>query len=506
MLERAAARLGIRRLRPEQRDVVQAVLAGRDALVVLPTGFGKSACYQLPALLAARPVVVVSPLLALLEDQARQLERRGISSIRLDSSVRGTARRRALERLRGGGSLLVLTTPETLATAEVGDELRRVGVALAAVDEAHCASEWGHDFRPAYHRLGVVLAGLGAPPTLALTATATRAVRDDIVRLLALRQPLEVVRSPHRDNLALSVLHCGGKERLRALTRLALRLRRPGIVYSATTRDVDAIHAALSALGVAVHKYHGKLGASERQREQEQFMRAGKRALMIATSAFGLGIDKPDIRFVVHYHAPAALERYVQEAGRAGRDGRRAECVLLFDAADRAIHESLQEGSRIAPGELRQAARALAAWHAEGRVATLGALAASAGLPKRSAHAIVAVLERTGTVRLSPSGLVEVLVGGAAVLGQARELAVRYQRLRERDAERLDAMAEYARTAGCRAQFIRGYFDVPLGRPCGICDVCRGRTERPASFFAPLEPTAARRRALKRRVSRGRSR
>ena len=421
-IEAAARRLGIARLYPEQERVLETALAGRDVLVVLPTGFGKSACYQVPSMVLPKPVVLISPLLALLRDQHEKLLKRNIACVRLDGTVRGKARKEALKRIAEGGSLLVMTTPETLGNPEAAEALAASGVSLAAVDEAHCISAWGHDFRPAYMQIGERLQALGAPPLMALTATATENVRDDITRYLGLRDPEVVAASPHRANLAFEVLESRGDARLRALMRLSRRLRRPGIVYCSTTREVDNVYMALQMLRIPAHRYHGKMTASERNHEQEMYMKAGRRTVMVATSAFGLGIDKPDIRYIVHYQAPASLEQYVQEAGRAGRDGRKANCILLYDPDDRTIHEALLAKSRVRPDQLYRVASALAAWGGEGRTPTLEALALSAGLSERITEALLAVLEEAAIVSLA-DGTVKVNIpsgSGRGHVPQAR--------------------------------------------------------------------------------------
>ena len=510
-LEDAARRLGIHTLYPEQERVIGDVLAERDVLMILPTGFGKSACYQIPSMVLPRPVVVISPLLALLRDQEQKLTRREIPVVRVDGTVRGRARRTALERVAQGGPLLVMTTPETAASEELGEVLLRSGVGLAAVDEAHCISEWGHDFRPAYRRLGPRLQELGAPPVLALTATATPRVRESIVQALGMREPAVVASSPHRSNLAFEVLGCEGDQRVRALLRLVRRLRRPGIVYCTTTREVDEVYAVLRRFRVPATRYHGRMAAGERNTEQARFMRPRRRAVMVATSAFGLGIDKPDIRYILHYHAPASLEQYVQEAGRAGRDGRRSNCILLFDPADRAVHELLLARSRVRPDQLYRLGEALAAWAGEQRAPSVEALALSAELGPRVCAALLAVVQEAGLVRLE-DGQVSVVERASAVEEAVRSLAGQFQTLRTQDGRRLDSVAEYARAPGCRAVFLQRYFGEEAGDPCGLCDACLGREERPASFFAPLasppkpEQKPRRRRSRRRgqRPSRGR--
>lgn len=503
----AALRLGIRQLYPEQERTVAASLAGHDALVVLPTGFGKSACYQVPSMVLERPVVLVSPLLALLRDQHEKLLARKIPVERIDGTLRGVARREALQRVATGGPLLVMTTPETLAGEELGDALRASGISLAAVDEAHCISEWGHDFRPAYLRLGERLRELGAPPTLALTATATQAVRDDIVRYLGMRSPDVVASSPHRANLAFEVMEISGADRLRALTRFIKRLRRPGIIYCATTKAVDDLYGALRLLRMPAHRYHGRMAAKDRNAEQELYMRPGRRTVMVATSAFGLGIDKPDIRYIIHYQSPASLEQYVQEAGRAGRDGHRANCILLYDPKDREIHEALLQTSRVRPDQLYRLASALAAWAGEGRLPTYEALTLAAQLSDRQTKALLAVLEEAGLVTLD-ADTIQITVPAPAFEEQARSLAGRFVTLRTQDGRRLDRLAEYVDAKECRAIFLRQYFGEEAGEPCGLCDICRDAPERPPTFWQPIarpeRGNKQRRKRRRRRRGRGR--
>ncbi len=495
-VDRAAARIGIAHLHPEQRDGIEAALEGRDVLMVLPTGFGKSACYQVPSMLLEAPVLLISPLLALLKDQHEKLLRHDIPCVRLDGTVRGRARAAALERLARGGSLLVMTTPETLGSEEASEALRASGISLAAIDEAHCISEWGYDFRPAYQRLGERLRALGRPPLMALTATATENVRRDIVRFLGMREVKVVSSSPHRSNLAFEVLECREAARLRALARLAQRLRRPGIIYCTTTKAVDEVYTVLVKLGIPTHRYHGKMAAGERNTQQEMFMKPGRRTVMVATSAFGLGIDKPDIRYVVHQSSPASLEQYVQEAGRAGRDGAKANCILMHDPTDRETHEALLSRSRLKPEQLFRLGSALAAWAGEGRTPTLGALALSAELGDRSTSALLVPIEEAGIVRFRDTEI-EVLLPPDQVEEAVRSLAGQFATLRTQDARRLDAVADYARSQECRAVYLRRYFGEEGGEPCGLCDVCRGRPERPSTFFQPV--AAPPRRGRKRR-------
>jgi ATP-dependent DNA helicase RecQ len=452
-----------------------------------------------------KPVVVISPLLALLKDQHDILVDRGIDCVRIDGSVRARARREALERITEGGPLLVMTTPETLAVEDVSQALEKTGVALAAVDEAHCISEWGHDFRPAYRRLGKRLRSLGGPPILALTATATPRVREAIVYSLGLREPHLISSSPHRSNLAFEVIHCEGDMRLRALIRLLKRLRRPGIVYCSTRREVDTVYAVLRRFNIPGHRYHGAMTASERNSEQRKFMNSRNRSVMAATSAFGLGIDKKDIRYILHYQAPASLEQYVQEAGRGGRDGKKSNCILLNDSADRKIHEALLARSRIRPEQLYQLGMAIAAWSDEDRSPSLEALALSADLGPRTTSALLAKVEEAGLVEIEDKE-VHVISERATIEADVNSLAGQFETLKTQDGRRLDAIAEYAHENICRAVYLRGYFGEEEDEDdlCGLCDVCRGRPDRPDEFFAPLVPPPSRKKKGRKKKRSGR--
>jgi ATP-dependent DNA helicase RecQ len=469
----ARERFGISRLHPEQEQAISSILAGRDTLLIMPTGGGKSLCYQLPSLLLPRPTVVVSPLLALLEDQYLKLQQLGIPSVRLDSTVGVADRRAALATVAKGGSVLVLTTPETLAGAELGGLLEKIPPSLVAVDEAHCISEWGHDFRPAYLALGQRLQEFKGGHILGLTATATPPVRDDIVRYLALRDPEIIVASPHRQNLVFEVRRARGDDKLRQLAKLAKRLPRPGIIYCSTTKAVEDVWLGLRLIKVPCARYHGKMTDKDRTQHQARFMRKGKRIVMVATSAFGLGIDKPDIRYIVHYQAPASLERYVQEAGRAGRDGHLARCILLFDESDLEIQEHLLSLSRLSPSLLGRFGRAFSAWAGEDRDPTIEELALSAGISQRAATSLVTTLVEAGVCERVTGGKVHATVPHEELGDQVDALRSRFEVLRREDARRLQAIVDYAGEEECRSVALRRYFGDEDAAPCGRCDLCR---------------------------------
>lgn len=468
----ARERFGVRKLHPEQAQALEAVLAGRDTLVVLPTGFGKSLIYQAAAMLLDRPVITVSPLIALMRDQERKLRGVGAPVIRLDSTLKATTRRQSLDRLRKGGKLIVLTTPETLESEAVRPYLEEARPGLLCVDEAHCISEWGHDFRPAYLRLGTERRRLRIPSALALTATATPRVTDDIAERLELDEPLVVRAPPHRKNLELSVQIAPGNLKYEVAGKLLRKLPRPGIVYCATTKAVDELFAALTRARIPVARYHGKMKTKERTASQKRFMKDDKRVVMVATSAFGMGIDKPNIRYIVHFQAPGSLEQYVQEAGRAGRDGKRSRCVLLFDPADLEIQEFLQKQSRPTGSQLRRVGRALAAWAADDKTVTAKELALSAEVPSNIAKVVCAQLEQLGLVELEKRRW-RARAHPAELLTSAEDLAERFEIQRREDARRLRALPDYARGEGCRSVFIRRWFGEDAPPRCGRCDRCK---------------------------------
>jgi ATP-dependent DNA helicase RecQ len=332
---------GLDEFRPAQREVIEAVLARRDVLCVMPTGAGKSLCYQLPAAIAEGLAIVVSPLISLMEDQVQQLRDQGIPALLLNSSLGAAQQRQVVAELEGGFKGLLYVAPERFFLPGFGSMLARLKPWLLAVDEAHCISQWGHDFRPEYSRLGEVRRMLGEPVVIASTATATDDVRADIIHQLQLRQPDVVITGFDRPTLR---YECRRIAKVIAKDTELVQLVRdePGscIVYCATRKSVDEVTALLrnNVARRKVFGYHAGMENSTRSENQEKFM-ATSDGIAVATNAFGMGINKPDIRLVVHYNIPGTLEAYYQEAGRAGRDGAKARCVLLFSFQDRYIHE-----------------------------------------------------------------------------------------------------------------------------------------------------------------------
>ena len=331
-------RFGLSEFRPGQREAVQAALDGRDSLVVMPTGGGKSLCYQLPALAQRAPVLVVSPLIALMADQLQRLSDTGVRGVMLASGMPEGDNERALEQIAAGEAQLVLASPERFASRAFTNALARSGVGLFVVDEAHCVAEWGHDFRPDYLRLGEAIAALGRPPVMAATATATPRVAEEVAARLGLRDWVSIRSGFDRPNLSFDVVGLEGKGAIaRKRAVLAHLLAEPGslpaIVYCGTRKDTDAIAEQLAARGIATVAYHAGMAPGARTESQQAFME-GRAEVVVATNAFGMGVDKADVRTVVHWALPTSLEAYYQEAGRAGRDGQPARAVLLAARVD----------------------------------------------------------------------------------------------------------------------------------------------------------------------------
>jgi ATP-dependent DNA helicase RecQ len=473
-LQKARELLRIRDLRPGQAEIMESVLAGKDTLSIMPTGSGKSLCYQLPSLVLDGPTLVVSPLLALIEDQTTKLQAAGIPVARIDSTRTAKERAADLQAVREGKIKLILITPESVNSPTVQEALEGVKFSLFCVDEAHCVSQWGHDFRPSYLGLRRAAEVLGRPPILGLTATATPAIADDVLVQLGMKNA-EICRvSFHRPNLAFDVRKVAGEgDKLRVLGKLLTRLRRPGIVYCATVRAVDDLYVALKSAKIPVERYNGKMTTEEREKSQTSFMSPGRKVVMLATNAFGLGIDKPDIRYIIHYQMPGSPESYVQEAGRAGRDGKQSRCVLLFQPDDIAIQEHFLKEAHPTKGQARKVAEGLYAWSDEGKEVSVRDLAMSMALPERRVRVVLSVLEAMGVakeVKASKWAGVEPRptqqeVDRAASVFEARRIS---------DRRRLNELLKYMNTQVCRVQMMRAYFGEPQGEKCGLCDSCAG--------------------------------
>jgi ATP-dependent DNA helicase RecQ len=336
---------GYDQFRPGQEAAVSAVLAGRDTVVVLPTGGGKSLCFQVPALMLPGLTVVVSPLISLMKDQVDALTAKGLPATFINSTLTSSQVSDRLARVDRGEIKLLYVAPERFDAGRTAERLRKVGVSLLSVDEAHCISQWGHDFRPSYLRVSKVHEALGSPPTIALTATATPDVRRDIIRQLALKNPETIITGFDRPNLTYYVVPAKNDAEKEAQLVNILRTRDGlAVVYASTRRAVDELVTVLERAGIRAAGYHAGLDDAKRHEVQEAFMTEKVRAI-VATNAFGMGIDKPNVRLVIHFAMPGTLEAYYQEAGRAGRDGLHSDVFLLHAFPDRFTHEFFIKGS-----------------------------------------------------------------------------------------------------------------------------------------------------------------
>jgi ATP-dependent DNA helicase RecQ len=460
---------------PGQREALEGVVAGRDVVAVLPTGGGKTLVYQLAGLLLEGTTVVATPLIALMQDQVRRLregeadggdQRVGAIS----AAVRGEARERLFEGLRRGQIDFLFATPEQLARDDVRAALKDATIDLFCVDEAHCISEWGFDFRPAYRELANTAELIGRPPILALTATAPEAVRRDVAAELRLDDPLVVARGFDRPNLYFSVVRVPDPDRrLRQLTKVLGEVATPAVLYCTTRREAEETALALVEQGISAGHYHGGMERALREEVQDAFL-SDSLSVLCATSAFGMGIDKRDIRSVLHWTLPDSLESYWQEAGRAGRDGHPADCVLFYRPEDRATHEHLHRRSRPSEATVAKVVHMFSTIREPlGEADALALVAEQAEVARTGAASLLEDLDRFGhldrgekTVRFS---------GDPA---EAMEALARHQRVQvEVEESRLDMVAAYAEETSCRRRYLLNYLgDEYPAELCLRCDEC----------------------------------
>jgi ATP-dependent DNA helicase RecQ len=469
LLNLARKAFDIEAFRAGQLELIEACLGGRDSIGIMPTGMGKSLCFQLPSLVLDKAVLVVSPLISLMQDQHEHLVELGIPSASVNSTLSAAEEKKIRQSLSKGSQALVYVTPERLENEEYVEVLKKTGVSLVVVDEAHCVSQWGHDFRPAYTALGGALMRLGRPPVMALTATATEDVAEDIVLHLGLKDPLVIRQGINRDNLVFEVKNTLNEEaKQRSLLEVIEECEGVGLVYVSTVKAADAVSEWLKAQGVSAAAYHGKLPAKVREVVQDDFM-ADKYKVIVATKAFGMGIDKADVRFVVHYQFPDSVESYYQEAGRAGRDGKDSRIVLLYQLEDKRVQSFFLGGKYPGRAEVSKFLSALAEAEAAGVPLKLTELAKEDNVPLKKLSVVANYLESAGLIKKGR---------GIKVLNkfdsdeQLTQFLDAYEERHQTDRQRLEQIMHYAQTMQCRVAFLQNYFGEAETTNCGRCDNC----------------------------------
>lgn len=472
LVEKLFQHFGFRQFRPGQSQAIHAAIQGRDVIVVMPTGSGKSLCYQLPGLELRGTTVVISPLIALMQDQVTHLQDQGFRAAAINSSLSASELQLVESEIAIGNLEFIFTTPERIATAEFRDRLSHVTIDLFVVDEAHCVSQWGHDFRPDYLSLGNAIEALGSPPVMAMTASATDEILADIQSELRIPDAKIVHTGFDRPNLSLQIIEVETEKQKDTQLSSLIPSSGSGIIYCATTAAVDRVSEFLSQKGIKAVGYHGRMSAKRRSEAQSDFM-SDNVNVMVATNAFGLGIDKPDIRFVVHYHLPGSLEAYYQECGRAGRDGHRSMCIGLHTASDSKLQRFLQSGSYPDESDLVNAYHTLQLAAEHHRWPTAKHVFDRSPLSQRRMKICLTLFENKGIVQRDRRAGYRLIRSKMsrdelASLGQSYRLREERQAIRQRNVE------EYAMTSGCRWNFILRYFgdsESAQGR-CGRCDNC----------------------------------
>ncbi|MBW4525322.1 MAG: ATP-dependent DNA helicase [Phormidium tanganyikae FI6-MK23] len=468
----AQTHLGYDDLRPGQEAAIASVLEHCDTLAVMPTGSGKSAIYQLAAANIPGSTIVVSPLLALQKDQVDSIAQDDIDvgyAAVVNSTITGCERAKIFDRWRNGEIEFLFLAPEQFNNADTIEHLQAAPPSLFVIDEAHCISEWGHSFRPDYLRLGTVIEALGHPTTLALTATASPPVREEIMQRLGMKNPRIIVKEFDRPNLRLAVENYDDEDEKREIfLKRIQQLTKPGIVYVATRKITESLAAALNEVGVQAIAYHAGLKTKEREQAQNAFM-SDEAEVIVATTAFGMGVDKPNVRFVLHYHISDSIDSYYQEIGRAGRDGDSANIILFYTPDDLNLRKFFSGGGKLDAEKVIELAKIV---RQQSEPIHPKALKPLTDLSQSKLKCILNQLELVNVVKTLPTGEVFANDNPPDLEQAAQEVLHAQERKTKVERSRLEMMRGYAEVQDCRRKYLLNYFGDPREELCGYCDNC----------------------------------
>lgn len=480
-------RFGFNSLREGQKEVINSVLKKQPTLAIMPTGAGKSLCFQLPALAFPGTTIVVSPLIALMKDQTDKLDNLAIDAVELSSSLTNQEKNENVALAKSGKTDFLYVTPERLSTPEFLDSIKKIQIDLLVIDEAHCISQWGHDFRPAYLSVVDAWKRIGKPPILALTATATTEVVEDIKKQLSIPDLKVFSSGIMRKNLQYeAILLEHESEKNDQVLSLVQEIQGCGIIYCATVKAAEQVYELLQSHGYPVDIYHGKLSAQERTENRVRFMDSNNR-IMVATNAFGMGIDKPDIRYIIHFQFPGSLEAYYQESGRAGRDGNSSRCILLYLKQDKRTQSFFLAGKYPTLEDLKKVYDRMQRLMLANMSIDPAELMKDLDVPKSKVKVLIALLKSEKILQSLKASMKLKKIN--VTEGELSKLIEDYRKKQEADSEKLKQMIIYAQTALCRWKVLLEYFEEKAKwEPCLQCDNCRKHMTLPTVNLAPEAP------------------